>query len=118
MSGSLANTQMLGLSQHGFTNEQIAEDLGYDTDVVDLVIPKEDDGRTVAERFESLGDVAYNCIKELAMFGEHEQTRLNAAKYIYDKIEVKDKTRTALDLAAFSSRLQQARNQMKDVVKV
>ena len=55
MSGSLANTQMLGLSQHGFTNEQIAEDLGYDTDVVDLVIPKEDDDRTVAERFESLG---------------------------------------------------------------
>ena len=102
----LANEQIHQLKRMGFTNEEVAADLRYDKDIVDVVVP-EDPTKipNAVDRLDMLGDAAADVLK-------HERTRADVAKFCYGLKYDMEKTKATFDFSTITERLQRARNIM------
>tara|TARA_R100001086_G_scaffold51085_2_gene22679 strand:- start:2153 stop:2500 length:348 start_codon:yes stop_codon:yes gene_type:complete len=111
----LANEQIFELKRMGFTNEQIAEDLRYDKDVVDIVVP-EDKNKipAIADRLDALGEAGARVLEELLTYAEHEKTRADIGKFLVHLKYDKEKTKANLDFSQFTERIQRAKNIIAD----
>ena len=109
----LANEQMHQLKRMGFPNEEVAVDLRYDKDIVDIIVP--DDPTKIpnaVDRLDMLGDAAADVLKELLTFAEHERTRADVAKFCYGLKYDMEKTKASFDFSTITERIQRARNIM------
>ena len=79
---SAANDQIYQLKRMGFTNEEVAEDLRYEKEVVDLVSPDNASASQAIDKLEDLGDSAMRVLEELMNYAENERVRSDAAKFL------------------------------------
>ena len=109
----LANEQIFELKKMGFSNEEIAADLRYDKDIVDIVVPEDKNNiPTIVDRLDELGEAGAKVLQELLHYGEHEKTRSDIGKFFVGLKYDKEKTKANLDFSQFTERLQRARDIM------
>jgi len=107
---SAANDQIYQLKRMGFTNEEVAEDLRYEKEVVDLVSPDSPTAHQAIDKLEDLGDAAARVLIELMNYAENERVRNDAAKFLLGLQYDKEKTKHAINFSDFTERMQRAQN--------
>ena len=105
---SAANEQIFQLKRMGFTNEEVAEDLRYEKEVVDLVSPDNPTARQAIDKLEDLGDAAARVLIELMNYAENERVRNDAAKFLLGLHYDKEKTKHNINFSDFTERMQRA----------
>ena len=111
---SAANEQIYQLKKMGFTNEEVAEDLRYDKEVVDLVAPETASARQAIDKLEDLGDSAVRVLIEMMNYAENERVRTDAAKFLAHLQYDKEKTKHNLNFSDFTERMQRAQKVISD----
>ena len=79
---SAANEQIFQLKKMGFSNEEVAVDLRYDKEIVDIVAPDTPSAQQAINRLDDIGDRAMNVLLEIMETGETERVRNDAAKFL------------------------------------
>ena len=105
---SAANDQIYQLKRMGFSNEEVAEDLRYEKEVVDLVSPETASASQAIDKLEDLGDCARRGFEELMNYAENERVRNDAAKFLAGLQYDKEKTKHSLNFSDFTERMQRA----------
>jgi hypothetical protein len=105
---SAANEQIYQLKRMGFSNEEVAEDLRYDKEVVDLVSPEVASASQAIDKLEDLGDSAVRVLIELMNYAENERVRNDAAKFLAGLQYDKEKTKHSINFSDFTERMQRA----------
>ena len=95
---SAANEQIYQLMRMGFSNEEVATDLRYDKDIVDLVAPDAPTAQQAISKLDDIGDRAMNVLLEIMETGETERTRTDAAKFLAGLQYDKEKTKHNINL--------------------
>ncbi len=107
---SAANEQIYQLKRMGFSNEEVATDLRYDKDIVDLVAPDAPTAQQAISKLDDIGDRAMNVLLEIMETGETERTRTDAAKFLAGLQYDKEKTKHNINFSDFTERLQRAQD--------
>lgn len=107
---SAANEQIYQLKKMGFSNEEVAVDLRYDKEIVDLVAPDSPSAQQAINRLDDIGDRAMNVLLEIMETGETERTRTDAAKFLYGLQYDKEKTKHNINFSDFTERMQRAQD--------
>lgn len=94
----------------GFSNEEVAVDLRYDKEIVDLVAPDSPSAQQAINRLDDIGDRAMNVLLEIMETGETERTRTDAAKFLYGLQYDKEKTKHNINFSDFTERMQRAQD--------
>ena len=105
---SAASDQIFQLKKMGFTNEEVAADLRYEKEVVDLVSPDNPTARQAIDKLEDLGDNAARVLIELMNYAENERVRNDAAKFLLGLQYDKEKTKHDINFSDFTERMQRA----------